>query len=87
MICNFIPLHSSSWLTEARHGQWDYGNRWAVPGCSEGNCLRDHVDLMETYSALTMITKAGVPSHKVTVGIANCKLRQTIQNDRPELRR
>ena len=42
-----------------------------MKGCTGGNCLRSHVDLGETYNALAMITKAGVPSHKITVGIAS----------------
>jgi hypothetical protein len=42
-----------------------------MAGCAGGNCLRSHVDMGETYNALAMITKAGVPSHKITVGIAS----------------
>jgi hypothetical protein len=54
-----------------RHGQWDYGNKWSLEGCKGGNCLRSHVDFMETYNTLAMITKAGVPTDKITVGIAS----------------
>jgi hypothetical protein len=54
-----------------RHGQWDYGNKWTMSGCEGGNCLRSHVGLGETYNTLVMITKAGVPSHKITVGISS----------------
>jgi hypothetical protein len=36
-----------------------------------GNCLRDHVDLNETKTALAMITKAGVQSDKITVGVSS----------------
>lgn len=53
------------------HGQWNFGNQWAAPGCPEGNCLRSHVNLTETHNALSMITKAGAPSHKVIVGVAS----------------
>lgn len=53
------------------HGQWDYDNKWASPGCPKGDCLRSHVNLTETLSALSMITKAGVPSTKVIVGVTS----------------
>lgn len=53
------------------HGQWDYGNAFADPGCSGGNCLRSHVNLTETLSALSKITKAGVPNAQVVVGVAS----------------
>ncbi|KAF2664250.1 hypothetical protein BT63DRAFT_418375 [Microthyrium microscopicum] len=59
------------YMTYDLHGQWDYNNRWSQTGCDKGNCLRNHVDFMETYNALTMITKAGVSSHKVLVGLAS----------------
>lgn len=46
------------------------------PGCSPieeglGNCLRSHVNWTETENALSMITKAGVPSNKILVGISS----------------
>jgi GH18 family chitinase len=59
------------YMTYDLHGQWDYGNQYATPGCPEGNCLRSHVNLTETTSALSMITKAGVPSNKIIVGLAS----------------
>ncbi|KAH0498490.1 hypothetical protein TgHK011_005743 [Trichoderma gracile] len=59
------------YMTYDLHGQWDYNNRWASPGCPTGNCLRSHVNITETKDALSMITKAGVPSNKVVVGIAS----------------
>ncbi|KAL7802066.1 glycoside hydrolase family 18 protein [Trichoderma aethiopicum] len=43
---------------------------FANPGCPSGNCLRSHVNLTETEYALSMITKAGVPTNKIAVGIA-----------------
>jgi len=58
-------------MTYDLHGQWDYGNAYSDPGCSEGNCLRSHVNLTETISALSMITKAGVPSNQVVVGVSS----------------
>ncbi|KAI1177579.1 glycoside hydrolase family 18 protein [Nemania sp. FL0916] len=59
------------YLTYDLHGQWDYGNQWTSDGCATGNCLRSHVNLTETKDALSLITKAGVPSNKVVVGVAS----------------
>lgn len=59
------------YMTYDLHGQWDYDNTYANPGCPTGNCLRSHVNLTETEFALSMITKAGVPASKVVVGIAS----------------
>ncbi|KAH8645559.1 hypothetical protein BGZ60DRAFT_334555, partial [Tricladium varicosporioides] len=59
------------YMTYDLHGQWDYGNKWSSPGCPNGNCLRSHVNLTETIYALAMITKAGVPSNKLNVGISS----------------
>jgi hypothetical protein len=42
-----------------------------MAGCEGANCLRSHVDLTESYNALSMITKAGVPADKVIVGISS----------------
>ncbi|RKK87458.1 hypothetical protein BFJ68_g3196 [Fusarium oxysporum] len=53
------------------HSQWDYDNKWASPGCPKVKCLRSHVNLTETMGALAMITKAGVPSTKVIVGVTS----------------
>ena len=59
------------YMTYDLHGQWDYDNKWASPGCPAGNCLRSHVNITETFNALSMITKAGVPSTKLAVGITS----------------
>ncbi len=59
------------YMTYDLHGQWDYGNIWAADGCPNGNCLRSHINRTETENALVMITKAGVPSNKVVVGISS----------------
>lgn len=58
------------------HGQWDYTNKYATPGCPSydqdlGNCLRSHVNLTETLNALSMVTKAGVPSTMTIVGVSS----------------
>lgn len=59
------------YMTYDLHGQWDYGNTFSQEGCASGNCLRSHVNLTETNYALAMITKAGVHSSKVAVGISS----------------
>ncbi|KAH8806182.1 class V chitinase-like protein, partial [Xylogone sp. PMI_703] len=53
------------------HGQWNYANAFSNPGCPDGNCLRSHINLTETNYALAMITKAGVPSSKIAVGVTS----------------
>jgi GH18 family chitinase len=53
------------------HGQWDYGSVDGQAGCPGGDCLRSHVNLTETNYALAMVTKAGVPSSKLVVGLAS----------------
>ncbi|KAF4980848.1 hypothetical protein FZEAL_3246 [Fusarium zealandicum] len=59
------------YMTYDLHGQWDHGNKWSSSGCPNGNCLRSHINITETMTSLAMITKAGVPSYKVFVGIAS----------------
>ncbi|KAH7228394.1 hypothetical protein B0J15DRAFT_530791 [Fusarium solani] len=59
------------YMTYDLHGQWDHGNKWSSPGCENGNCLRSHINMTETKTSLAMITKAGVPSNKIFVGIAS----------------
>jgi chitinase len=59
------------YMTYDLHGQWDYANKFAIDGCPAGNCLRSQVNITETLSALSMITKAGVPSNKIAVGVAS----------------
>ncbi len=52
-------------------GQWDFRNKWSNPGCPQGNCLRSHINLTETINALSMVTKAGVPSYKLMLGLTS----------------
>ncbi|KAK3940475.1 killer toxin alpha/beta [Diplogelasinospora grovesii] len=59
------------YMTYDLHGQWDYGNQFSQDGCPSGNCLRSHVNITETKYALAMITKAGVPSNKIAVGVSS----------------
>jgi chitinase len=58
-------------MTYDIHGQWDYGNPYSDDGCPTGNCLRSDVNLTETLLALSMVTKAGVPSNQVVVGVTS----------------
>ncbi|KAF9894400.1 hypothetical protein FE257_007903 [Aspergillus nanangensis] len=53
------------------HGQWDVGREWSMEGCPAGNCLRSHINSTQTYDSLAMVTKAGVPSHKIVVGVSS----------------
>ncbi|KAJ9293520.1 CAZyme family GH18 [Paecilomyces variotii] len=59
------------YMTYDLHGQWDYAHPYAIDGCPAGNCLRSHVNLTETLQTLAMITKAGVPSNKIAVGVSS----------------
>ncbi|CAI4210330.1 unnamed protein product [Parascedosporium putredinis] len=59
------------YMTYDLHGQWDVNNEYAQPGCKSGTCLRSHVNKTETESALSMVTKAGVPSTKLFIGISS----------------
>lgn len=58
-------------MTYDMHGQWDWNSTYADVGCPAGSCLRSHVNLTETINSLSMITKAGVPSNQVVVGVAS----------------
>ncbi|KAK4171539.1 glycoside hydrolase superfamily [Triangularia setosa] len=51
--------------------KWDVGNKYAIDGCEAGNCPRPHVNITETMGALSMITKAGMLSNKVVVGVTS----------------
>ena len=69
-----VSFINTTLLTRSRydlHGQWDYGSSFSQPGCTSGDCLRSHVNLTETNSALSLITKAGVPSNKIVVGVSS----------------
>jgi Glycosyl hydrolases family 18 len=52
-------------MTYDMHGQWDYNIN------STGPYLLSHVNQTETIQALTMVTKAGVPSNKIVMGTAS----------------
>lgn len=61
------------YMTYNLHRQWDYNHHWAVPDCSaiKIGCLRSHINLIETKLSLAIITKAGVPSDKIIVGVSS----------------
>ncbi|KAF2168013.1 glycoside hydrolase family 18 protein [Zasmidium cellare ATCC 36951] len=59
------------YMTYDLHGQWDSGNQWSQDGCPTGTCLRSDVNLTETIGSLVMVTKAGVDSGKVVVGVTS----------------
>ncbi|KAJ6559463.1 glycoside hydrolase superfamily [Mycena vulgaris] len=59
------------YMTYDLHGQWDFGNAFSDVSCPGGNCLRAHVNLTETLNALSMITKAGVNTSKLVVGVTS----------------
>ncbi|GFF80120.1 killer toxin subunits alpha/beta [Aspergillus lentulus] len=59
------------YMTYDLHGQWDAMNPNSQIGCPSGMCLRSQVNLTETISSLVMITKAGVPSNQVVVGVTS----------------
>ncbi|MCJ1386471.1 hypothetical protein MMC17_009597 [Xylographa soralifera] len=58
------------YMTYDLHGQWDYESAFSDPGCPQGSCLRSQVNMTETQQAFSMITKAGVPTNKIMVGMA-----------------
>ncbi|KAJ5634467.1 hypothetical protein N7528_002309 [Penicillium herquei] len=60
-----------NYMTYDLHGTWDMGSEWSDYGCPDGNCLFSHVNLTETMWALAMITKAGVATNQVMVGVSS----------------
>jgi chitinase len=67
----YFLFYLSLLLKDFNTGQWDYGNKWSQDGCGNGDCLRSHVNLTETLYTLAMITKAKVPTNKITVGVSS----------------
>ncbi|KAK4646300.1 hypothetical protein QC761_0041370 [Podospora bellae-mahoneyi] len=59
------------YMTYDLHGQWDFYSPWSSPGCPAGNCLRSHINRTETLNALSMVTKTGVSSTKLIIGITS----------------
>lgn len=58
-------------MTYDLHGQWDVDNKWAIPSCDGGNCLLSHVNKTETLNSLVMLSKAGISSKQVVVGVSS----------------
>lgn len=44
------------YMTYDLHGQWDAKNSWSQEGCPTGMCLRSHVNMTETKTALAMVS-------------------------------
>ncbi|KAJ5167058.1 uncharacterized protein N7482_005839 [Penicillium canariense] len=59
------------YMTYDLHGQWDFNNANADEGCPGGNCLRSDINMTATVNALSMLTKAGVSSTKITLGVTS----------------
>ena len=59
------------YMTYDLHGQWDWGKKYGQISCPTGDCLLSHANYTETENALSMITKAGVPSNKIIVGVTS----------------
>ncbi|GLA53900.1 hypothetical protein AnigIFM63604_011204 [Aspergillus niger] len=60
-----------NYMTYDLHGIWDLGNEYSQWGCSDGDCLFSHVNMTETMWALAMITKAGVATKDIRVGVSS----------------
>lgn len=58
-------------MTYDLHGTWDLRSNSSQDGCSAGNCLRSDVNITETMDSLAMITKAGVPTSQIIVGVTS----------------
>ena len=59
------------YMTYDLQGIWSLGNSNAQDGCPAGNCLRSDINITETTYALSMLTKAGVSSNKIMVGVTS----------------
>ncbi|KAJ5720849.1 uncharacterized protein N7483_008783 [Penicillium malachiteum] len=60
-----------NYMTYDLHGTWDLGSEWADLGCTAGDCLFSHINMTETMWALAMITKAGIATNQVMVGVSS----------------
>lgn len=58
-------------MTYDLQGIWSQNNAYAEDGCPGGNCLRSDINITETTYALSMLTKAGVPSNQIIVGVTS----------------
>lgn len=60
-----------NYMTYDLHGVWDEKSTWADNGCTAGDCLYSHVNMTETEWALAMLTKAGIATNQIMVGVAS----------------
>ncbi|PYH71903.1 glycoside hydrolase, partial [Aspergillus vadensis CBS 113365] len=60
-----------NYMTYDLHGTWDEKSTWADNGCTAGDCLFSHVNMTETEWALAMLTKAGIGTSQIMVGVAS----------------
>lgn len=56
------------YMTYDLQGVWGEGKLNPQDGCPAGNCLRSNINITETTYALSMLTKAGVPSNRIVIG-------------------
>ncbi|KAJ5742571.1 glycoside hydrolase [Penicillium nucicola] len=60
-----------NYMTYDLHGTWDADSTWADNGCTAGDCLFSHVNMTETEWALAMLTKSGIATNQIMVGVAS----------------
>ncbi|KAJ5715533.1 glycoside hydrolase [Penicillium malachiteum] len=60
-----------NYMTYDLHGVWDKGNEWAEDGCPAGDCLFSHINMTETEWALAMLTKSGIGTSQIMVGVSS----------------
>ncbi|KAJ5667084.1 glycoside hydrolase [Penicillium longicatenatum] len=60
-----------NYMTYDLHGTWDEESTWADNGCTAGDCLFSHVNMTETEWALAMLTKSGIATNQIMVGVAS----------------
>ncbi|KAJ5629393.1 hypothetical protein N7528_003050 [Penicillium herquei] len=60
-----------NYMTYDLHGTLDLGDAYAQWGCTAGDCLFSHINMTETMWALSMITKAGVSTNQIMVGVSS----------------
>jgi GH18 family chitinase len=58
-------------MTYDLEGSWGTSNSNAQDGCPSGNCLRSDINITETTYSLSMLTKAGVASNKIMIGVTS----------------
>ncbi|KAG6042058.1 hypothetical protein E4U41_006179 [Claviceps citrina] len=59
------------YMTNNLQSQWDSIHKWSDPSCPTNNCVRSPINKTETYTALSILTRAGVPSAKIVVALTS----------------